>query len=76
MTPRFDVVQHFLHPLPRSGRDDALPTPYDPTFELSLKLYERFSRRYRKALLELENRVAALGEKIILLANLAWSAVL
>jgi hypothetical protein len=33
--------------------DGLLLTPYDPTFEKSLKLYERFSRRYRNALREL-----------------------
>jgi putative addiction module antidote len=33
--------------------DGLLLTPYDPTFAKSLKLYERFSRRYRNALREL-----------------------
>lgn len=33
--------------------DGLLLTPYDPAFEKSLKLYERFSRRYRNALREL-----------------------
>jgi putative addiction module antidote len=31
----------------------VLLTPYDPTFEKAMKLYARFSRKYRNALREL-----------------------
>lgn len=31
----------------------VLLTPYDPTFENAMKLYARFSRKYRNALREL-----------------------
>jgi putative addiction module antidote len=33
--------------------DGILLTPYDPDFERSMKLYERFGRKYRNALREL-----------------------
>lgn len=33
--------------------DGILLTPYDPKFEKSMDLYERFSRKYRDALREL-----------------------
>jgi putative addiction module antidote len=33
--------------------DGILLTPYDPTFDKAMKLYARFSRKYRNALREL-----------------------
>lgn len=33
--------------------DGLLLTPYDPNFGKAMKLYERFSRKYRNALREL-----------------------